>query len=573
MCSTVKRYFKLLFRKQSFSQLQTLDTNLDRCLSTYQLTFYGISRMIGVGIYILTGIIIKDKVGPGTNLSFLLSGFISIFTGLCYCEFSTLIPKAGSSYTYTYLMMGELPAFIIGWTVLMNYIIALAGVAKGFSAAINSIVNGTIGNWTLKHLPLSKDSTIWDSSIDIVAVLLILLLFSFSLTGISISMNVNCVLAISQILFLTTIIIACFVYGSNQNYLDDGGYLPFGFLSVFKGAGLVIFTYAGFESLANIAEETKDPKKSIPTAMLTSLSLIVILYFLISTGLPYLVPRHQIDASSPFITAFMEKNLVLMKWVTIIGTILAIAATKFTVIYIIPRAIYAMANDGLLFRFLANINKKSKIPISALITGILFSCTLTMFIKIEILADVTTIGIIISFITVGINLLILRYLHETDTEKSLMESNVPMEMRVNSCAFLANQNIFKAVLSCFIISNILFGFSFLYIYPTFQIFGIVVCTFSLMVILLMMIILSLYEPHCFKEGFTTPLMPLAPVITIILNISIIVHFPIGTWIRYLICLSFGLILYIFHGFSNSELAEKVEEIIELIKVEKMSKKE
>jgi len=364
--------------------------------------------MVGAGIYILTGDLIKNKTGPATNLSFLLSGIATIFTGLCYCEFATLIPKAGSCYTYTYVMMGEMAAFIIGWTMIMDVIISLASISKGFSGALNLLANEAIRNFTDKYLPLAKNSSTWDSSVDLIAVLLLLILFLVSLTGTTMSMNINSILAMMELCFLIVIIISCFIYGTKENYEADGGYLPFGPASIFKGAGIAIFAYAGFESLANAAEETKEPRKSIPIALLSSLSVIIVLYVLASSGLSYLVPRSQIDPSAPFISGFHKKNKVHLKWVTGVGTLLATGATKITTIYILPKVIYAMAEDGLLFKFLAKLHPKTKVPIYGLIIGVSISMILAMFVKIEILASVTSMGIIISYIFIGIDLLILK---------------------------------------------------------------------------------------------------------------------------------------------------------------------
>nr|AKN21447.1 slc7a-3 [Schmidtea mediterranea] len=563
MSYVLHSFLHSITRRRSFSQSKSLETKLNRCLSTSQLIFYGISHMIGAGIYVLTGHIIKDRVGSATNLSFLFSGLISIFTGLCYCEFSTLIPKAGSCYTYTYLMMGELPAFIVGWTMILDSIVSLASVSKGFSGAVNILCNDAVKNFTDKYLPLSKSSDVWESSADVLAFALLFTLFLITLTGANISMNINLVLSTIQLIFLSVIIIYCFVYGSHQNFVSDGGYLPFGFGSIFQGAGIAIFAYSGFECLANSAEETKNPRKSIPVALFVSLGIIILLYVLASSGLSFMVPRLQIDQKAPFIAAFSNRNLFALKWITGIATLLATGATKLAVFYVIPRMIYTMAEDGLIFKFLGKIDERSKIPIYAVLVGLFFSSLLAIFIKIQVLADITSMGIILSFITIGIDLIILRYIFDENNENTI-DNSQKLPMRINTNSMICTRKFFKISLFSLIISIILTGVSILFILPISQITGIIFSAIFILLILTFTIIISLYEPTDVKDTFKTPLMPLTPIITICLNICLLMNLPGSTWLRFLVLTVIGLLIYFFYGIPNSHLSEKAEEKTELI---------
>lgn len=457
--------------------------------------------MVGAGIYVLTGHMIKDRVGPATNLSFLFSGLISIFTGLCYCEFATLIPKAGSCYTYTYLMMGELPAFIIGWTMVMDLIIGMASVAKGFSGAVNLLSNNVVRNFTERYVPLASKSEVWESSVDLLAVLLLFTLFLITLSGANISMNINSVLAMIQICLLSTIIIACFIYGSKEKYVADGGYMPYGFLSIFQGAGIAIFAYSGFETLANSAEETKNPKKSIPIALFTSLTIVIILYVMASTALPYMVPRLQIDVRAPFISAFATNNLMTLTWVSGIATLLATGASKLTSMYIIPRMIYAISEDGLLFAFLGKVDQRTKVPIPGLIVGILLTMILAMFVKIQILADITSMGIILSFVVIGVNLLILRYLHRDPDDEKYHSNDETMKMRVSVHDSFNTRTAFKLMLTSLICTIFLMALSMYVIFPISKWTGIICIIITAMMILFFLIFLSFYEPFSSSESF------------------------------------------------------------------------
>ncbi|CAI2737973.1 unnamed protein product, partial [Dicrocoelium dendriticum] len=411
-CIGCKEFGRRLIRTRSAEGDTKLQTPLKRCLNAAQLTLYCIAHMIGAGLYVLTGQLIRDDTGPGTSIAYLLSAFTAAFTAMCYAEFTTLFPRAGSAYVYTYLMFGELPAFLIGWTMVSDVIVSTAAISKALSGTINLLSNNTIRHWSEQHLVRLHAPGIADSSPDMIAALFLLLLIVLTLTGANISLNINAVLSSIQIICLIVMIIACFVLGSPENYINEGGFFPFGISGMLRGAGLAVFGFSGFEAIANASEEAKNPRRDLPMALFAALAICTLLYLGASLGLSYLVPRTEIVYESPFVAAFAYVKQTGMMGFAAFATLLATGATKLVAMYVIPRLFYAIASDGLLFGFMAYVEPRTGVPIWSLLLGGLITVLLATFVKIQVLAEFTSVGIIFSYFMIGLDLMVLRYTFE-----------------------------------------------------------------------------------------------------------------------------------------------------------------
>lgn len=500
-----------------------MQTQLKRCIGPVQLTLYCIANVIGAGLYVLTGKLIRDHAGASTGITYLVAAFTTLFTSMCYAEFSTLMPRAGSAYTYTYIMLGELLAFIIGWTMISDILVGTTAVAKAFSGTINWLSKGAIHKWFLQHLGSLGQSDVWEETPDLIAAAFLLLLIIITMSGANISLTINVVLSSIQILCITVIIVACFVFGSPENYQVDGGFAPFGINGILQGSSIAIFAFSGFEAVANASEETKNPRRDLPLALFASIVICVVFYVAASFGMSYLVPRSLISYETPFVAGFQQVGQKEMMIFAAFATLLATGATKLVAMYVIPRFFYAMAKDGLLFSFIGYVEPCTGVPIAGLLIGGGLTMLLSIFIKIQVLAEFTSIGIVFSYFVIGLDLIILRYLLRdcsalkerirdpvTQVESSqdsqpLLSDELPLrsEKLSTSLRFMANRVWMKCILGVHIVSILCVGitlniatrfFEHQWIWGLTALFGLFT--------LLTFIGLCLYKPRQFEDSFS-----------------------------------------------------------------------
>lgn len=580
-----KEFGRRLIRKRPVERDTKLQTPLKRCLNAVQLTLYCIAHMIGAGLYVLTGQLIRDDCGPGTAVAYLLSAFTAAFTAMCYAEFTTLFPRAGSAYVYTYLMFGELPAFLIGWTMVSDVIVSTAAISKALSGTINLLSNNTIRQWSEKHLVRLHTPEIADSSPDLIAALFLLLLIVLTLTGANISLNINAVLSSIQIICLVVMIIACFVLGNPENYVNEGGFFPFGISGMLRGAGLAVFGFSGFEAVANASEEAKTPRRDLPMALFSALGICALLYVGASLGLSYLVPRTNIVYDSPFVAAFSYVKQTGLMGFAAFATLLATGATKLVAMYVIPRLFYSIASDGLLFGIMAYVEPRTGVPIWSLLFGGMVTVLLATFVKIQVLAEFTSVGIIFSYFMIGLDLMALRYtfedvhhvLHqESGIEKSKknltkldsMEDEsilIPLHhgLRMRKCVpshltMFETKTHFQLILTTYSVSVLAIGIilniniknQYTWLWVTCGLFGVVT--------IISFVLLSSYEPTNQHGAFETPVLPIAPCLTVLTNGILITSMQPLTWLRFVIWSVIGLIIYLGYGMWFSKADEAVE---------------
>ncbi|KAF7256094.1 hypothetical protein EG68_05869 [Paragonimus skrjabini miyazakii] len=585
---TCSEFGRRLMRTRAATADSKMDTPLKRSLNAPQLTLYCIAHMIGAGLYVLTGKLIRDYAGAATALAYFVSAIAAIFTALCYAEFATLFPRAGSAYVYTYLMFGELPAFLIGWTMLSDVIVSTAAISKAFSGTVNLLTNNTIGRWSEQHLVNLGPSSVADSSPDLVAAAFLLVLMLFTLSGASISLTVNAILSSIQLLSLIVITVACFVLGNPNNFTQQGGFFPFGIGGLLRGAGLAVFGFSGFEAIANASEEAKNPRRDLPLALFSALFICAILYVSASLGLAYIVPRTDIVYESPFVAAFSFVGQKEMMGFAAFATLLATGATKLVTMYVIPRLFYSIASDGLLFGFMAYVERFTQVPIWGLFIGGLITILLATFVKIQVLAEFTSVGLIFSYFVIGMDLMILRYIYgnknvhisdtsynDTNDQDGITSTNsvddhttlvpTPTGLRLrsgtpNCLRMLESISCFNAILFAFILAVLVIGII-INVNVHFQITWLwiflgVLCG----ILVLLFILLCFYRPMEGLDRFQTPFMPLAPCMTMMTNGILITSMEPLTWLRFAIWSAIGLIIYFAYGMWYSKADEVVDAI-------------
>ena len=270
-------------RKKVLELNKVKDTELKRCLSVIDLSLIGIGATLGAGIYVLSGQVAKNLAGPGIVLSFLVAAVASLLSGLCYAEFGSRIPKAGSAYLYCYVSIGELCAFIIGWNLLLEYIIGVASTARGLSGYIDNLLEHTIQKHTQgftgdMHIPGLS------TYFDVLSFFLVIVLTVFISMGMRSTALVNNVFVVVNIITIFIIVIVGFVHADVKNWSN---FLPYGPSGVISGAATCFFAFVGFDVIATASEEAQKPERNIPISILVTVGeyIFLTLYFLLRFGI------------------------------------------------------------------------------------------------------------------------------------------------------------------------------------------------------------------------------------------------------------------------------------------------
>lgn len=410
-------------RKKPIDQLSEhalSDTGLKRVLGPWSLTAIGLGGIIGVGIFVLTGIAAATQAGPGVLLSFVIAGLASAAAALCYAEFAGMIPVAGSAYTYSYAVLGELLAWIIGWDLLLEYTLVVAVVAIGWSGYLSSVLHEL--GWTLPTWAQGTPGTGPGHVFDLLAALVNLVIAGLLTIGIQWGSRFNSLLVgIKLAIILVVIAIGAF-YVNPANWHP---FLPFGFDGVVKGAALVFFAVFGYDTLTTAAEEARNPQKDLPRAVILSLAIALVLYIGMSLVLTGIAPSSTLNNPAPVAKAFSDLGL---KWTTVIISVAAVAgitSVLFSFMLAAARIWFAMSRDGLLPRWFADIHHKFRTPhrptwIIGAVTAVVAGLT-----PIAEVAELVNIGTLMAFVIVCAAVMVLR-VRRPDLERKFRTPLVPL---------------------------------------------------------------------------------------------------------------------------------------------------
>nr|KAG5702504.1 hypothetical protein BaRGS_015136 [Batillaria attramentaria] len=426
-------HFKLLVGK--ITRVKTIsddlhETALRRCLNTFDMTMLGIGHMIGAGIYVLTGTVVRKKAGASGVLSYLLAGITAFFSALCYAEFGARVPKAGSAYSYTYVTIGEIWGFVIGWNIILEHMIGAAAVARAWSGAMDAACDGAIRNGTITHIGyLAKDSYWISEYPDLLATAITIVVFIIVATGAKSSIHFNSAFTLLNGIVILFIIIAGFTHAHPAYWTDTqyGGFFPYGFGGTLAGAASCFFAYIGFEGIAVSSEEAKNPEKSVPLATFIALVVVTVLYMLVTSSLTLMVPYFDINVSAAFPAAFAEVGSAWAKYLVAVGTLLGMTSSLLGSAFSLPRSVYAMAEDGLLFRFLAHVHPKTQTPLFAIVIFGILSALMALLFEIDTLVEFMSIGTLFAYTIVAASIIILRYLPLDRCQFKLRPEEAPVE--------------------------------------------------------------------------------------------------------------------------------------------------
>src|SRR3984885_9673387 len=429
---------QLFMRKPHSLLLEELhsDQRLRRILGPVQLSSLGIGAIIGTGIFVLTGVAAHDRTGPALMLSFVVSGITCIFAALCYAEFASMVPVAGSAYTYAYATLGELFAWIIGWDLILEYAVASATVAHGWShyfqdflAYFHFHLPIAFTNAPFDYVPETGKLALTGTWFDLPAIVIALLVTTILVKGIQESASVNAAIVILKLA------IVFFVIGLGSHYVNPANWPPFapfglsGFgifghtlmgqtgkggepLGMLAGAAYVFFAYIGFDSVSTHAEEARNPSRDVPIGIMTSLVLCTVLYIAMAAVLTGMVPYNQINIDAPVSDAFRQVGLPWAQLLIAVGAVAGITSVLLVMMLSQPRIFLAMARDGLLPPgFFGAVHERFRTPWKSTILTGFFVATLAAFLPLRILAELVNIGTLLAFVIVCAAVMIMRRTH------------------------------------------------------------------------------------------------------------------------------------------------------------------
>ncbi|KAB0349781.1 hypothetical protein FD754_014638 [Muntiacus muntjak] len=605
-----RQFGQKLVRRRPLGPREETERHTVGCLDTLDLVVIGVRRMLGAGVHILVGAVAKYIAGPAIVLSFLVAALSSLLSGLCCIEFGARVPRSGSMYLYSYSIMGQVYGFIIGWNRILSLTVGTACIAWAWSYTFDSLIGNHISQALEEtfspYMPyyLAKYPSFFTLG------LVLLLLGETTGSGSSVLPQVNKVFMGINISVLSFIIVSGIIKGDLHNWklteqdytlntseskdiyslgpLGSGGFVPFGLDGILRGAALCFYMFIGFDSIVTTGERAQNPQRSIPISIVVSVLICFVVYFGVSAALTLMVPYYQIHPDSPFLQAFLYVGWGPARYVVGVGILCALSSrermpwsllllhvlTPLCFLFQPPEhhvhhvwLIYTMEEDGLLFRFLARINVRTRTHITAIMISGKLAGVLALLFHVTDLMDLMSLRSLLANLVVDFSVLVLRYHSDQNLSKN-QRTEEETEMQLVSLWFppstiptrksgqIAYGCASMLVLLLTILSLILAQ------WPSQVFSGDPVLT-TVAVLLLLLItgvtVIIWRQPQSPTAlHFRVPALPVLPLVSIFVNVYLMVHMTTWTWVLFGIWMGIGFAIYFGYGIRH-KLEENSEQ--------------
>lgn len=392
-----------LFRKESLERYLQQDQRLAKTLMAKDLIALGVGAVIGTGIFILPGTIAALHSGPAITLSFMIAAVVCAVAAMCYAEFSSALPVAGSAYSYGNIIFGELIGWLLGWALFLEYMLSVAAVSTGWSAYFVSFIEG-FGVHIPKVITGSFDPA-HGTYINLFAVLIVTLISVLLMSGTRSSTRINNLMVTIKIGVVLLFLVVGIFYVKSSNWQP---FMPFGVSGVFKGASLVFFAYLGFDCVSASAAEVKNPQKNLPIGIIGTLVICTLLYILVAFVLTGMVSYRELNVANPVAFALQVVHQNWFAGLLSLGALAGMFTMMLTMTYSSSRLVYSIGRDGLLPKMLGKIETRHQTPINSVRVVTVIIATLGGLVSLDQLTNLVNIGTLIAFFFMSIGVIPLR---------------------------------------------------------------------------------------------------------------------------------------------------------------------